>query len=250
MFFESSYDFVGFMGDNPAWYAAALCGVYKSAPEKLVQVLEEDSPYYWDGSIAGMLITALGQRYPGMSDTLGNLLQASLTRQLQTPVPPVLYLEGRFPRSHITAVTHRLNATIDALLDIHYLPATPLILHAWDRGLVDGNMWGEWGEILDGMNNPSDGDDKPWPGIRSWLKHELGLELEAINAEPEEDFEQVLSRYKPQENSLFAGLFNRPNPLPPPVQPREVAVRTGPKIGRNDPCPCGSGKKYKKCHGA
>jgi hypothetical protein len=24
----------------------------------------------------------------------------------------------------------------------------------------------------------------------------------------------------------------------------------GPKIGRNDPCPCGSGKKYKKCHGA
>jgi uncharacterized protein YecA (UPF0149 family) len=23
-----------------------------------------------------------------------------------------------------------------------------------------------------------------------------------------------------------------------------------PKVGRNDPCPCGSGKKYKKCHGA
>ncbi|MBZ5527259.1 MAG: preprotein translocase subunit SecA [Acidobacteriia bacterium] len=26
-------------------------------------------------------------------------------------------------------------------------------------------------------------------------------------------------------------------------------VRTGAKVGRNDPCPCGSGKKYKKCHG-
>ncbi len=26
--------------------------------------------------------------------------------------------------------------------------------------------------------------------------------------------------------------------------------REGPKVGRNDPCPCGSGKKYKKCHGA
>jgi len=26
-------------------------------------------------------------------------------------------------------------------------------------------------------------------------------------------------------------------------------VRTGPKAGRNDPCPCGSGKKYKKCCG-
>jgi preprotein translocase subunit SecA len=26
-------------------------------------------------------------------------------------------------------------------------------------------------------------------------------------------------------------------------------VRTGPKVGRNDPCPCGSGKKYKNCCG-
>ncbi|MFH5805358.1 SEC-C metal-binding domain-containing protein, partial [Alienimonas sp. DA493] len=25
---------------------------------------------------------------------------------------------------------------------------------------------------------------------------------------------------------------------------------TSPDVGRNDPCPCGSGKKYKKCHGA
>jgi len=26
-------------------------------------------------------------------------------------------------------------------------------------------------------------------------------------------------------------------------------IRTGPKVGRNDPCPCGSGKKYKHCCG-
>ncbi len=30
--------------------------------------------------------------------------------------------------------------------------------------------------------------------------------------------------------------------------PRTAPVRTGPRVGRNDPCPCGSGKKYKKCH--
>jgi len=32
--------------------------------------------------------------------------------------------------------------------------------------------------------------------------------------------------------------------------PREAARRVEEKVGRNDPCPCGSGKKYKKCHGA
>src|SRR5207245_6589167 len=30
----------------------------------------------------------------------------------------------------------------------------------------------------------------------------------------------------------------------------QTVRREGPKVGRNDPCPCGSGKKYKKCHGA
>jgi len=32
--------------------------------------------------------------------------------------------------------------------------------------------------------------------------------------------------------------------------PRVTSPRELPKVGRNDPCPCGSGKKYKKCHGA
>jgi preprotein translocase subunit SecA len=44
---------------------------------------------------------------------------------------------------------------------------------------------------------------------------------------------------KPEEES-------RKNNLPPlNISPEELA-----KVGRNDPCPCGSGKKFKKCHGA
>ncbi len=34
------------------------------------------------------------------------------------------------------------------------------------------------------------------------------------------------------------------------VAPVQQVVRSQEKVGRNDPCPCGSGKKYKKCHGA
>ena len=41
---------------------------------------------------------------------------------------------------------------------------------------------------------------------------------------------------------------------PPRVGGDDAAIKTvrhdAPKVGRNDPCPCGSGKKYKKCHGA
>jgi preprotein translocase subunit SecA len=38
----------------------------------------------------------------------------------------------------------------------------------------------------------------------------------------------------------------RPQPQPEAVAP---FVREAPKVGRNDPCPCGSGKKFKQCHG-
>jgi tetratricopeptide (TPR) repeat protein len=39
-------------------------------------------------------------------------------------------------------------------------------------------------------------------------------------------------------------------PERPSYQSQETVRRVEPKIGRNDPCHCGSGKKYKKCHGA
>jgi len=35
----------------------------------------------------------------------------------------------------------------------------------------------------------------------------------------------------------------------PPGEKQKTIVREGEKVGRNDPCPCGSGKKYKKCCG-
>ncbi|MEO5585939.1 MAG: SEC-C metal-binding domain-containing protein, partial [Flavobacteriales bacterium] len=40
--------------------------------------------------------------------------------------------------------------------------------------------------------------------------------------------------------------------MPPPQGPRQPVqpVRVEKKVGRNDPCPCGSGKKFKNCHGA
>ena len=34
-----------------------------------------------------------------------------------------------------------------------------------------------------------------------------------------------------------------------PVREGPAPVKAGPKVGRNDPCPCGSGKKYKHCCG-
>ncbi len=56
----------------------------------------------------------------------------------------------------------------------------------------------------------------------------------------EEDFQRRKRRELEQARMAGAGDY----------QPVQQVVRSGAKIGRNDPCPCGSGKKYKKCCGA
>ncbi|MGA8768063.1 MAG: preprotein translocase subunit SecA [Candidatus Acidiferrales bacterium] len=62
-------------------------------------------------------------------------------------------------------------------------------------------------------------------------------------AKPQEEAKQIEERQRRQQKNLLfqAGPAQAEAPKP---------VRSGAKVGRNDPCPCGSGKKYKKCHGA
>jgi preprotein translocase subunit SecA len=62
-------------------------------------------------------------------------------------------------------------------------------------------------------------------------------------ARPEEEAREIERRQRRQQQELKyqAGAAQAEEPKP---------IRTGAKVGRNEPCPCGSGKKYKKCHGA
>jgi len=61
-------------------------------------------------------------------------------------------------------------------------------------------------------------------------------------ARPEDEARQIERRQRRQQQELQYQTGPAQAEAPRPV-------RTGAKIGRNDPCPCGSGKKYKKCHG-
>jgi len=44
-------------------------------------------------------------------------------------------------------------------------------------------------------------------------------------------------------------ITDTPKPQAPREQPKTQPIKVEKKVGRNDPCPCGSGKKYKNCHG-
>ena len=59
---------------------------------------------------------------------------------------------------------------------------------------------------------------------------------------------QDYSRYRTQKEQI-GGPQQHNGAQPNAPQQRPEPVKAAPKVGRNDPCPCGSGKKYKNCHG-
>ena len=84
--------------------------------------------------------------------------------------------------------------------------------------------------------------------ILSHLQIKRQDEAELIEQKRREEAErQQLAFQHAQASALPEAEQESGQPAEAPQQPM---VRDAPKVGRNDPCPCGSGKKYKQCHGA
>ena len=99
------------------------------------------------------------------------------------------------------------------------------------------------------------------------VKHDTISILSRIRIRSEDDVQRMEEERRRAQALKFkhdeaTALGQQPQPMPqqarqpgipaqqpPPQAPAEPFVREGRKVGRNEPCPCGSGKKFKQCHG-
>ncbi len=93
------------------------------------------------------------------------------------------------------------------------------------------------------------------------VKHDTISILSRIRIQGEDDLQQRAARraaaekmkFQHAEASALGGGAPAPQgggqQAPAQAEPATPFVRSGRKVGRNEPCPCGSGKKYKQCHG-
>jgi preprotein translocase subunit SecA len=74
--------------------------------------------------------------------------------------------------------------------------------------------------------------------------------MEEVERRRKEELERELAQARLQhdETSATAAAGDEGGSAQPQGTP-DTFVREGRKVGRNEPCPCGSGKKYKQCHG-
>ncbi len=79
--------------------------------------------------------------------------------------------------------------------------------------------------------------------------------LSLVRIKQEEAADSVEKQRQAEEAKVVRRQVHATEPVPvpvagvPPPKVPNVPVTRAAKIGRNDPCPCGSGKKYKECHG-
>ena len=76
------------------------------------------------------------------------------------------------------------------------------------------------------------------------IEAEATKKLLTVQLVREEDIERLEEQRKPQPMTLSHGAV-----VEAPQAQAKAMNAEGDKLGRNDPCPCGSGKKYKRCHG-
>jgi preprotein translocase subunit SecA len=95
-------------------------------------------------------------------------------------------------------------------------------------------------------------------GLLNQIQHELIRVLHSFQVRRDDEVER-LEQQREEEARVQAekmkmqavaepGTDGDAQPRQQGEQPKTV-VRDGRKVGRNEPCPCGSGKKYKQCHG-
>jgi len=83
------------------------------------------------------------------------------------------------------------------------------------------------------------------------IKREVISLVTRVQIRQEQDVEALEAGRKREQNVRYEhpSVAADAAPAEPPAPEAPRPVRTGPKTGRNSPCPCGSGKKYKQCHG-
>ena len=82
------------------------------------------------------------------------------------------------------------------------------------------------------------------------VKTEVVTVLARVQLKQESDVEEIERRQREASQADLQMQHASANAAAEPLNDEPTTfVRQQPKVGRNEPCPCGSGKKYKQCHG-
>jgi hypothetical protein len=135
---------------------------------------------------------------------------------------------------------HVWNALASSCADLEALRVFPELRRAFDEGLIER-----------GFMRPEELAEVEAGPRGKWIERERERHPPIADVAAETSWWQCFKRDRRLSARELAELARQEAVEPVGAEERPTpVVRSSPKIGRNDPCPCGSGKKFKKCCGA
>lgn len=187
------------------------------------QYLAEAAHGEWARVAAASALGQIGQQHPETRAECAARLAAQLEKFATQPEPVNTFL-------------------IASLMDLRAVEAAPVIEAAFASGRVDEEANGDWEDVQIRFGLKTQRAHPRKPNRTYEMRQELAELREEIADYEQESAElrdalEMTETIAPQTNRLSDDAIPMPHLAPP-------------KTGRNEPCPCGSGKKFKKCCGA
>jgi preprotein translocase subunit SecA len=139
------------------------------------------------------------------------------------------------------------------------------VLRGFERAIMLQSVDTAWKDHLLALDHLKEGISLRGYGqrdpLQEYKKESFDL-FEMMRERVENDIVQKLFRFEPMtEEQVIEQRVRQQRAVAPRIElsappkvegqrPQPMVAKPESKVGRNDPCPCGSGKKYKKCHGA
>lgn len=232
-----------FTGDYPdIYFQPAFFALAKKETEQLAKYLREPHNFYMDRSLVAETLAQIGLHFPGQRDRVIEIFRDLWEYMLANPTDRT-FLDTNF-----------LSATINDVIDLRATSLLPLIRQFFERGWIDENHAGDLLAVEKEIVLPPDKAciaPQPLTPFEYYNKAYRKRRAKPNNQIPLEQLDTPLDlilrermiRQMSKNNTPLNQFFSEQLPagLSNPV------VHATPKVGRNEPCPCGSGKKYKQC---
>jgi preprotein translocase subunit SecA len=234
--------------------------IYGMRREILQGESQEETVREWmDDLLDGITDTYAGEGVHPEDWDLGGLGEA-MSRQFDVKLPAAVAAREVMSRE---ALREALGEVVTARYAAREQELSPDLLRTLERWVMLHVIDGQWKDHLLSMDHLKEGI-----GLRGYGQRDP---LTEYKREAYDVFEEMVDRVRTSVTELLfrmqvsreAAQEAAPRPAPRPVaaprpasgvtlhrgtpERRPEAARSGQKVGRNDPCHCGSGKKYKKC---
>ncbi len=197
------------------WCVPVLCA--QNQLDKLVEFIKsgQKTPLYGKVNVADAL-KEIGLHFPERRAEVG------------AHMLDLLHYFNELPDEAVTDLYYLIGTVANNAADLDMQETLPVIEALFEKKRIDEWIRGDWEVFLSEWGAYPHEKDRLHLDVRDWyrVRGKKWLDIIARNEQIEAEVQTKLVVQKKNPDAAANG-----------------------KIGRNDPCPCGSGKKYKKCHG-